>query len=136
VKEAPEIIFSLRDERDHLIPFGFRDRDPLFVSHRERFGGDHTPRGILLAFGKRIRAIPQIEASIVDIVPTILAELGLGIPRQIDGHCLNHIFMNDSRPPVVFSEMNDCEFYVDQRHTPDEDETKQIEKQLRGLGYL
>ena len=63
--------------------------------------GDHRPNGIFFSYGPNIKNT-TVEASIVDIVPTILASMHLSIPKNLDGNVLNDIFIEP--PPVTMSD--------------------------------
>lgn len=52
----------------------------------------HTKQGILAAVGAPIRAgAPAIEASVLDITPTVLALLGLPVAKDMDGRPLEDL---------------------------------------------
>jgi len=55
--------------------------------------GDHLPNGILFMYGKNIKSNQQINATVVDIVPTVLAVLNNPIPNYVDGKVLENAFI-------------------------------------------
>lgn len=55
--------------------------------------GDHRPNGIFFMYGKDMVAKKRVDASIVDVVPTILAALGVAIPANIDGKVVKDAFI-------------------------------------------
>jgi predicted AlkP superfamily phosphohydrolase/phosphomutase len=55
--------------------------------------GDHRPYGILFMYGKNIKPGKEVNANIVDIVPTILASLNQPIPDYIDGKVISDAFV-------------------------------------------
>jgi predicted AlkP superfamily phosphohydrolase/phosphomutase len=55
--------------------------------------GDHAPKGILFMYGKNIKSNYKLEASVVDIVPTILAAMNIPIPNNIDGKVIEEAFI-------------------------------------------
>ena len=61
---------------------------PLQPGHREN--------GIFIAYGRDIKKRKEIEADIVDIVPTILHIFDIPVPSYIDGRVLKEIFAEDS----------------------------------------
>jgi len=54
--------------------------------------GDHRPNGILFMYGKNIVQNKQVNASIVDIVPTILAMMNVPLSPDFDGKVLTEAF--------------------------------------------
>lgn len=56
--------------------------------------GDHRPNGILFMHGKNIIKNKQVNASIVDIVPTVLALLNVPLSPDFDGTVLQEAFKN------------------------------------------
>jgi predicted AlkP superfamily phosphohydrolase/phosphomutase len=57
---------------------------------------DHRQNGIFMAYGAGIREGCKIDASIVDITPTILYILQVPIPTYMDGRVLKEIFKEGS----------------------------------------
>ena len=60
--------------------------------------GTHEPDGIIVAHGPGIKKGEELDGDIVDIVPTVLAYLGISVPRHIDGKVLTGAF---TQPPDV-----------------------------------
>lgn len=100
--------------------------------------GIHHPDGIFAAWGPGIRSGEQVEgANMVDMTPTILHALGLPVPEHMDGRVLEEIFDEDfiSRNPVR-KEAGDEITCNKQDEVFSEDEEKEIQEQLRGMGYM
>jgi len=55
--------------------------------------GDHRPNGILFMYGKNVKSNRRIDASVVDIVPTILSAMDVSIPNNIDGKIIEDAFI-------------------------------------------
>lgn len=55
--------------------------------------GDHAPNGILFMYGENIRTGCKVDARVVDIVPTVLAIMGLPIPDYVDGEVIEDAFV-------------------------------------------
>jgi len=55
--------------------------------------GDHRPNGILFMYGDNIQKSKQVNASIVDVVPTILAMMDTPLLPSFDGTVLNDAFI-------------------------------------------
>ena len=93
--------------------------------------GTHDRNGVLVAAGPGVEAGSSLDADIVDIVPTVLAWLGLGVPRHMDGNVLQGLF-NDSL------EIHRCDAVGQSGGTTHytEEEQAHVEKRLEELGYL
>ena len=63
--------------------------------------GDHSQYGIIFMYGKNIKAGKKIDASVVDIVPTVLSALGIAIPSYIDGKTLNDAFVKKPKVEII-----------------------------------
>ena len=93
--------------------------------------GTHTRAGVLVVHGPNVAAGTTLDADIVDIAPTVLAWLGLPVPRHMDGHPLQQAFT--TFPEVTFSDGSGRTPRVTQ-YT--EAEQADVEKRLGDLGYL
>jgi predicted AlkP superfamily phosphohydrolase/phosphomutase len=97
--------------------------------------GDHDMDGLLLACGPVIDH-KNLDASIYDLMPTILYLMGIPIPHDVDGRVLTDMISPD------FVDGNEAKFDDTQAYHGTradglgEDETEQLQKHLRDLGYL
>jgi predicted AlkP superfamily phosphohydrolase/phosphomutase len=108
------------------------DADTAAASHREE--------GIVLASGPGIEAGTRIEeATVVDVLPTLLHAIDEAVPTTVDGDVLHDVFAGDSGPAdraVRYRE------YSDEGDPGGEDgggrqrASEDVESRLRGLGYL
>ncbi len=139
IGRAPDIILEIGDgpyiTTEHLGSGRIFERIPYKASR-----GRHRPDGILVLYGRSVPGGTRIEgARLLDLTPTILALLGLPIPREMDGRVLAEFFSS-----LRFS-------YSDTTTPPEEDldrearksdtvyspeEAAWIEDHLRSLGYL
>jgi len=103
--------------------------------------GVHRLNGIFVAKGKNIRKNASLPPrSIMDLYPTMLYCLGLGISKSVDGRVIADMF-NDGlidRDPIKYL---DYDVRRDARIGPAEtydttEESKEIEQTLKGLGYI
>jgi predicted AlkP superfamily phosphohydrolase/phosphomutase len=105
--EAPDLIVD--QAKGVHIPGGIGQRD-VFGSPR-RWQAENKKFGIFMAYGPDIKQAGKIEnVSILDIAPTILHLMGLGIPSDMDGHVLEQILAADSEAaehPVHFVEIRE-----------------------------
>ena len=136
----PDLVFDLGDG-PYLAsdaPMAARVIEPLPPNLLQ---GRHRPSGVFAAAGAGIPAGQRIEgARIVDVAPTVLYALDLPIPDDMDGRPLVEIFGDEhqaSHPvrhaPAVVTGTGATEAVSD-RAT--EEEEAEMERRLRGLGYL
>ncbi|GEM_PF-3270630 len=100
----------------------------------------HYPKGVMLISGPKIRPNLRIrDASVLDIVPTILAMKGMPIADDMDGKVLTCIF----RKPVNEEDLKHITSYSKQSEDTlpikgelSKEEEIHIKKRLKQLGYL
>lgn len=92
--------------------------------------GTHERNGIMVIAGEGIKAGP-LNAEIIDIVPTVLACMGMPVPKHIDGKVLTEAF--DALPQVTYE---DIDIDTKGKAKYSEAEQAEIEKQLADLGYI
>ena len=106
--------------------------------------GRHRPIGVLAAAGAGIAAGQRIEgARIVDVAPTVLYALDLPVPDDMDGRPLVEIFDDEHRtsypvrhaPAVETTDLTGFPTPVRSTEGDEEDEAE-MERRLRGLGYI
>lgn len=97
----------------------------------------HNLYALLIASGPDIAKTRDIQAKIIDIMPTILFLIGVPIPRGLDGRILSEIFREGSDPKrrtPVYKELVVREKSEDYRMSQ-EDEMEIMER-LRRMGYI
>jgi predicted AlkP superfamily phosphohydrolase/phosphomutase len=67
--------------------------------------GDHRPDGIIFMYGDNIRSNNRIEASVIDIVPTILSVMDIPISNDIDGRVIEEAFIKKPKIRKVISDI-------------------------------
>jgi predicted AlkP superfamily phosphohydrolase/phosphomutase len=138
VADAPDVLFLL-DKGACIASNHWSDR--LFDKPGRKYGqGFHRKKGMLVARGRGIKKNKKLDnARIIDMAPTILYSLGIGIPHDTDGSILHDIFEPGFKavkkeryqtPPAK------PEAEKDKEEAYSEEESKKIEDRLRGLGYL
>ncbi|MFH1101696.1 MAG: alkaline phosphatase family protein [Methanobacteriota archaeon] len=55
--------------------------------------GDHAPNGIVFLYGNGVKSHSHVRASVVDIVPTVLAVMGVSLPARLDGSVIQDAFV-------------------------------------------
>jgi predicted AlkP superfamily phosphohydrolase/phosphomutase len=137
--QAPDLILFPADEKD--IFFGLSD----FGSNRTvdtvyRYPGMHRNQGLLIMHGPAIQPGVQLEgASIWDVAPTILSQMGLPIPQEMDGQVLHAAFRESTLLDRVALSDNGrasspTEPGLGGGYTKEAEE--EIVERLRKLGYL
>jgi len=99
--------------------------------------GHHRPDGVLILAGPGVKAGTQLEgANIMDLTPTLLHAMGLGVPSDLDGRVLSEAF-EPSSPGAQPVRHTQASVYKDSNSKPDlsEDEMAEVQEKLRGWGY-
>ncbi len=136
---APDLTFLPRDMRHKAL--GTVD----FTSHRFRepvYGnsGDHRMDGVFFMRGPGVRSGAALErANLIDVAPTILHHLGVGVPADFDGRVLEEAFTDEERAarPIVVTAVGvgDAERTAyDSGLSPEA--AREIRDRLKGIGYL
>ena len=139
----PDLVFDLGDG-PYLAsdaPMAAKMLEPLPSNLLQ---GRHRPTGVLAATGAGIAAGRRIEgARIVDVAPTILYALDLPIPDDMDGRPLVEIFEKEFQqshpvrhaPAVDEKDLTGLGKPVRSTESTEEEEAE-MERRLRGLGYI
>lgn len=100
---------------------------------------DEAPPGIVVIEGPGVRRGERLSsATIYDILPTLMASLGLPVARDLDGRVLHEAFCSDALPPDSIAYVDTYEKgerYVPHAALPPVVD-EEIQKQLESLGYL
>ena len=99
--------------------------------------GHHRPDGVLILAGPGVKAGTQLEgANIMDLTPTLLHAMGLGVPSDLDGRVLSEAF-EPASPGAQPVKHTQASVYKDSNTKPDlsEDEMAEVQEKLRGWGY-
>jgi len=135
----PDIFFSL-DGKPYLVSDSTTTKEVFEPIPKDYVQGRHHSHGIFAAIGPNIIAGLTVEqARIVDVAPTILYAMGLPIPTDMDGRVLEEIFTAEYRQshPIRHEEPVNGRSRGDRPtavYTEEEDE--EMQRRLRGLGYL
>jgi len=133
VERAPDILYVLSEGR-HIV--STRHTDFIFETP-ERDTGSHRINGMFIACGKEINKNKEIDdARIIDVMPTILDDMGLAIPDDVDGRVMTKIFTRDflnthspksTKPEFVDKAAEDL---------LTAEEKGEMEERLKSLGYM
>jgi predicted AlkP superfamily phosphohydrolase/phosphomutase len=145
LKAAPDVIICAKDfahqirggpykRRTYRKVLSKKDPRDFFVN------GVHRLNGIFIAYGDGIKSNLSLSSlSIMDLFPTILYSMGLKIPKAIDGRMIKEIFDKDfvMKNPVSYTDYPiERGSKVPAKTYEKEEESKEIEKALKGLGYI
>lgn len=145
VDRAPDLVIRWKDYSCYTSTSPGRERGDLFGEHLMidssgfRHVGTHRLEGIFVASGDMVRKGAAIKgARIVDLAPTILFALDRPIPEDMDGRVFTDIFKDEflkgRRPRYVSSDKDGTGGKDHRSYT--EDEARDVEERLKGLGYL
>jgi predicted AlkP superfamily phosphohydrolase/phosphomutase len=101
--------------------------------------GDHDRDGIFIAYGKDIRESGEISGQeIIDIAPTVLYSLGLPTPDDMDGKVLVNAFKKEflSANQMITEHIQKDRPSHSAQSPLGKKEQHELEKKLKGLGYL
>jgi predicted AlkP superfamily phosphohydrolase/phosphomutase len=133
-KHGPDIHVVLDEYQMIAFPL-FATNNQVITDQIRGDSGCHRREGIFIAQGAGIRRGATLpETNILDLAPTIMALLGEPIPAIMDGRVLEEIFTE--APEITYGEQAADDIGLREHQALDEDEMLQIEKRLRGLGYL
>jgi predicted AlkP superfamily phosphohydrolase/phosphomutase len=142
---APDLIICTKDFAYQIRGGPYRRRTYRKViskkDPRDFFvNGVHRLNGIFIVYGESIRSSLSLSPlSITDLFPTILYSLGLKIPKAVDGRVITEIFNEDfmMKNPVQYIDYSiERGSKVPEKTYEREEESKEIEKALKGLGYI
>jgi predicted AlkP superfamily phosphohydrolase/phosphomutase len=133
---APDVLFVAQDYA-YLGRELLGTRAPVETSMNWA-NGFHRMNGIFLAYGPHVQPGGQVEgATMVDVAPTILYDLGLPVPTNMDGRVLADILDPDfaaANPIQHEAPLAQAEQAWGKDYT--EDEQAEIAGRLAGLGYI
>jgi predicted AlkP superfamily phosphohydrolase/phosphomutase len=109
----------------------------VFQSSVDTPNGFHRPDGIFYALGPQFKAGHELQgAEIADIAPTVLHLCGQPVPDDMDGALLADAFNPQFLAAHPLQKVSAESFADSQRQDFTSQETDEIAKRLRSLGYL
>jgi hypothetical protein len=134
VDKAPDIVLAPENDRYRIVTQV--DAKRTFRQHRIP-QGYHSDTGLLFAAGPGVAAGVEIDASIEDVMPTVLWSLDLPVPAGIDGKPRTDLFDGEAaaaRAVRTADAPDEAAAAEEPKLTPEEEEA--LKDALRGLGYL
>lgn len=136
VEEAPDILFLPRDMKYKAL--GTLD----FTSNSFSFpvygnSGDHRLEGIFLGVGPSFkRGAGNAPISIMDVAPTVLYLLGLGVPRQMDGKVLTDAITEEHLIEYPLEYVDADLLGRSGASSLTVQDSEDIKRRLEGIGYI
>jgi predicted AlkP superfamily phosphohydrolase/phosphomutase len=132
----PDIYFEMKNERH--FPFArYNFPSNSWMEPAFDMSAWHRKEGVIMLFGHGVKSGFALEkAHIVDLAPTILAYLGIPIPRDMDGRVLKEPFENQvfKDAPITFTDRSSHRKIESKEFS--EEEAQKIKEKLKNLGYF
>ena len=118
-------------------------QDTDVLAEAGHMAAGHRMDGILLAWGPSIQAgAAPTDASVYDVAPTLLHDLGEPVPDRVDGRVLSELFAPGSEPASASVATASYAATVADDGTADgadesvAEDMAAVEERLKGLGYM
>jgi predicted AlkP superfamily phosphohydrolase/phosphomutase len=100
--------------------------------------GSHRHEGIFALAGPSAANAPRTEIGILDVAPTLLYLLGEPLPAGLEGRVVAEAIAADvlERRPFDYDDDGDSEFESAGAESYSEEEAEEVQRRLRGLGYV
>jgi predicted AlkP superfamily phosphohydrolase/phosphomutase len=138
VKQAPDLLLKMKNYGyllNRAIPF----RENLLLHEVNGPDGCHREEGIFAAYGNDIISTSNFDASIMDVTPTVLYNMGFRIPENLDGRVLQDIFSREFRSvtDLIFDKDGSMTSTRNMKNSGySHAEEAEIRKRLSELGYF
>ncbi|MBI5788559.1 MAG: alkaline phosphatase family protein [Candidatus Schekmanbacteria bacterium] len=136
VEVVPDIIYSFNP----LYRGGFNSQGAAVTAvppdYLEGLSGTHDRDGILVLNGPKFKKNLVIDpVQMVDLLPTLLFDLGLPLPQHLDGRVIREALKEPySAMPAQYSDEKIVEKEAETDLSSEDEET--MKQALKGLGYL
>ena len=118
-------------------PDSLWDRIEVEGGGDQSYVGSHRHEGVVVLSGPAVAQGAPVQGKLVDVAPTMLYLLGEAIPADLEGRILVEALrpeLLDERPPA-YDDSAPAEF-APERAELEEEGAAEVERRLRGLGYL
>jgi predicted AlkP superfamily phosphohydrolase/phosphomutase len=99
--------------------------------------GYHLPDGVFIGHGPAFRRTSEVNATLLDVTPTVLALMGVGAPESLDGRVIDEAIHADA---VAHDRTHTAETAATREASTDAvysaEEEMEITRRLADLGYL
>ena len=137
VKDAPDLLILTKD-----ISYAFKvglEGDKFLETPADPSPATHRMDGIFFMKGPYINQGKELKGlNITDIAPTILYLMGSPVPKDMDGRLIEEAIDVDylQKYPVIFQEKDEESKEAVRAEAFSAKEIKEIEKELKSLGYM
>jgi len=132
VSRLPDLMLRFRDGGYQIVGSIL---GPSIIEPTPIRSGSHRMDGIFIVSGPNVRSGIEIEKrSLMDIAPTILHLFGLPVPGEMDGQVVEEVFTKGYKirySPSALGKRGQKTAFI-----YSEEEEREVEKRLRGLGYI
>lgn len=138
ISRAPDLIFMPRDERFAGLGLVEFASNKWLTSSPDR-SGHHRLDGILFMAGPGVKNGQEIRASILDIVPTVLALMNVPIPEEMDGNVLKQALTDALYQQLTITYRStevDTDIGPGNPVEIDAEEEEILRSRLRDMGYV
>lgn len=125
---APDLVL----ESDRYVPFTSLE-DEVFTG-TEGLVADHRPEGVFFAVGPDIAAGATVDATVVDVAPTVLHLADVPVPAACDGRVLTEVYAPDA--PAATRPVRTRDYGQRESGPMVVGDFDDVEDRLKGLGYL
>lgn len=137
VDTFPDIILVLNPD---YVGAGSLAGGALFEDHPDPMRpGEHREDGIFIAIGNQVGLCGEVQGlHLIDVPATILYAMDIPVPTTFDGRVLTEIFPPDyvQSHTIQRQELTRTQVRQDKSDFFSQQEEDELEKRLRGLGYL
>ncbi len=137
LKNAPDIIYRFSPDYIGGVELQGPVISPVQKETTDVFSGVHSQDGIFISCGPNIKKGTETgHFSITDVIPTILYDLNVPIPDDLDGRIIGEVFTES------FKNANTPEYIPAGRKTGKQskslskEDEESVKNALKGLGYL
>jgi predicted AlkP superfamily phosphohydrolase/phosphomutase len=137
LEHAPDIILKMKDYSINILR-GYPIKGKI-IKKIDSPEGCHDPNGIFAVYGNDIVSGKKINASIMDVTPTVLYNMGLSVHKDMDGVVQQQIFK------AYYKENRDITYLdhpiIDEKRdvrkkSYTKSEKEDVANKLRDLGYF
>lgn len=138
VNRAPDLLLKMKNY-GYLLNKSLPTRGNGVLRDVKEPDGCHRSDGIFAAYGHNIHHKTNLEASIMDVTPTVLYTLDLALPKDLDGKPLTQIFSSEFQHKTRLrfnQEGSSVQINAENETEYSKTEEREIRNRLRELGYL
>lgn len=138
VNQAPNLLLKMKNY-GYLLNKSIPTRGNSILRKVTGPDGCHRSDGIFAAYGYNIDHKTDLEASIMDVTPTVLYTMDMSLPKDLDGQPLTHIFTSEfqHKTRLRFNQ-EDTSVQINAKNETEYSKTeeREIRSRLKELGYL